>query len=80
MTKFLLTAAALIAASANAFAPASQSSSRVATNLNEFARGYVGGEGPEPMPFSSPQTSVNFDPFDFTGVSLTLCIDCWWFW
>jgi hypothetical protein len=37
--------------------------------LNEFARGYVGGEGPEPMPFSSQQSSVNWDPFDLTGVS-----------
>ncbi|KAG7346038.1 fucoxanthin chlorophyll a/c protein [Nitzschia inconspicua] len=64
MTKFVLTAAALVA-SANAFAPASQS--RTSTSLNEFVRGYVGGEGPEPIPFSSQQTSVNWDPFDLAG-------------
>jgi hypothetical protein len=67
MTKFVLTAAALVA-SANAFAPASQSA-RTSTSLNEFVRGYVGGEGPEPIPFSTQQTSVNWDPFDFAGVS-----------
>jgi hypothetical protein len=69
MTKFLLTAAALVA-SANAFAPASQA--KTSTSLNEFVRGYVGGEGPEPMPFSSQQTSVNWDPFDLAGVSAYL--------
>lgn len=68
MTKFLLTAAALVA-SANAFTPASQSSKISTTQLNEFVRGYVGGEGPEPIPFSSQQTSVNWDPFDLAGVS-----------
>ena len=68
MTKFLLTSAALVA-SASAFAPVSQSQSRVSsTSLNEFCNGYVGGEGPEPIPFSSQQTSVNWDPFDFAGV------------
>jgi hypothetical protein len=70
MAKFVLTAAALVVASAYAFAPASQSS-RISTtsSLNEFVRGYVGGEGPEPIPFSTQQTSVNWDPFDLSGVS-----------
>ena len=68
MTKFLLTAAALVA-SANAFAPASKTTTSSSTSLNEFVRGYVGGEGPEPMPFSSQQSSVNWDPFDLSGVS-----------
>merc|ERR1711935_85732 len=49
------TVAALLAlaGSASAFAPM------------EFAKGYVGGEGPEPIPFSPEGTSVNFDPFEF---------------
>jgi hypothetical protein len=68
MTKFLVTAATLVA-SANAFAPVSQSSRSSTTSLNEFVRGYVGGEGPEPIPFSAQQTSVNWDPFDLAGVS-----------
>jgi len=35
-----------------------------------FCRGYVGGEGPEPMPFAGiKQTSVNWDPLDFAGRS-----------
>ena len=35
-----------------------------------FCRGYVGGEGPEPIPFAGiSQTSVNWDPLDFAGVS-----------
>lgn len=70
MTKFLLTAAALVA-SASAFAPASQPATKSTTSLNEFVRGYVGGEGPEPIPFSSQQSSVNWDPFDFSGVSIS---------
>jgi len=31
-----------------------------------FCRGYVGGEGPEPMPFTAGLTSINFDPVGFT--------------
>ncbi len=31
-----------------------------------FCRGYVGGEGPEPMPLSPGGTSVNFDPVGFS--------------
>ncbi len=67
MTKFLLTIAAL-AGSASAFAPSS--SVKSSTALNEFARGYVGGEGPEPIPFSSQSSSVNWDPAGFTEVGL----------
>lgn len=46
-------------ASAAAFAPSQQT--RVSTSLNEFARGYVGGDGPEPM-FVGASGSKNFDP------------------
>jgi hypothetical protein len=46
-------------ASAAAFAPSQQT--RGSTCLNEFARGYVGGEGPEPM-FIGATGSKNFDP------------------
>eukprot|EP00980_Cylindrotheca_fusiformis_P027984 scaffold22575_cov141-Cylindrotheca_fusiformis.AAC.15 len=52
-----------LAGSASAFAPAQ--SAKSSTVLNEFANGLVGGEGPEPIPFSSQGTSVNFDPFGF---------------
>merc|ERR1719491_208458 len=31
-----------------------------------FCNGYVGGEGPEPIPFSLSTTSVNWDPAGFT--------------
>jgi hypothetical protein len=67
MTKFLLTIAAL-AGSAGAFAPASSVKSTV--SLNEFANGYVGGEGPEPIPFSSQGSSVNWDPCGFAEVGV----------
>mmetsp|Transcript_22748 Transcript_22748/g.32559 ORF Transcript_22748/g.32559 Transcript_22748/m.32559 type:complete len:207 (+) Transcript_22748:55-675(+) len=63
MTKFLLVAA--LAGSASAFAPAAIKCSSTTTSLAEFANGYVGGEGPEPMPFTSTSTSVNFDPAGF---------------
>jgi hypothetical protein len=40
-----------------------------------FCRGYVGGEGPEPIPFAGiKQTSVNWDPLDFAGVSSRLVV------
>jgi hypothetical protein len=67
MTKFLLTIAAL-AGSASAFAPAS--SVKSTTSLNAFANGYVGGEGPEPIPFSSQGSSVNWDPCGFAEVGV----------
>jgi hypothetical protein len=44
--------------------------------LNEFAKGMVGGEGPEPMPFNfgGEKTSKNFDPVGFSEVSLCLSL------
>lgn len=68
MTKFLLTIA-VFAGSAKAFAPTT--SVKSSTALNEFANGYVGGEGPEPIPFSSQPSSVNWDPAGFNDVSIT---------
>ena len=65
MSKAFLTVAAL-AGSASAFAPVSTITSP--SSLNAFANGYVGGEGPEPIPFSAQGTSVNWDPFGFTEV------------
>uniref|UniRef100_A0A7R9WPH0 Plastid light harvesting protein n=1 Tax=Craspedostauros australis TaxID=1486917 RepID=A0A7R9WPH0_9STRA len=64
MVKTLMIAAAL-AGTASAFAP-SQSAPKAVTSLNEFANGLVGGEGPEPIPFSSQGSSVNWDPCGFT--------------
>ena len=52
--------------SAAAFAPAQQS--RSSTELCEFAKGYVGGEGPEPM-FIGDTGSKNFDPLGIASVS-----------
>ena len=69
MAKYLLTIAAL-ASSASAFAPAP--SVKSSTTLNEFANGYVGGEGPEPIPFSSQGSSVNWDPCGFAEVRVLL--------
>jgi hypothetical protein len=43
-----------------AFAP-QQQQVRVTSSLNEFVKGYVGGEGPEPM-FIGETGSKNFDP------------------
>ncbi|KAI2501391.1 chlorophyll A-B binding protein [Fragilaria crotonensis] len=60
--KFLLVAA--LAGSAAAFSPAA-SVKQSSTVANAFANGLVGGEGPEPMPFTSKGTSVNFDPVGF---------------
>lgn len=67
MNKFLLTLAA-VAGSASAFAPSA--SSKASTSLNEFANGYVGGEGPEPVPFSTQKSSVNWDPAGFAEVGV----------
>jgi hypothetical protein len=61
---------AAVISSAAAFAPAEVS--RTSNSLNAFANDYVGGEGPEPMPFAPGQTSVNFDPAGFAEVCL-LC-------
>uniref|UniRef100_A0A7S3Q238 Plastid light harvesting protein n=1 Tax=Chaetoceros debilis TaxID=122233 RepID=A0A7S3Q238_9STRA len=49
-----------LASTAAAFAPAEVARSSV--SVNAFANGMVGGEGPEPIPFSPSLTSVNFDP------------------
>jgi hypothetical protein len=58
-----------LAASAAAFAPASsQSQTLSSVALNEFANGYVGGAGPEPM-FIGKDGSKNFDPLNLAGVS-----------
>ena len=65
MAKFLLVVAAL-AGSASAFAPVRLATSSNA--LDAFANGYVGGEGPEPIPFSSQGSSVNWDPCGFAEV------------
>ena len=56
---------AALAGSAAAFAPSQVA--RTNTAINGMAD-MVGGEGPEPMPFSSSQTSVNFDPAGFAEV------------
>jgi hypothetical protein len=68
MVKSLLVAAAFVA-SASAFAPAKQG--RVSTELNEFCRGYVGGESVEPMLFGLE--SKNFDPLKLSEVRLAVC-------
>ena len=56
---------ASLMASACAFAPAQVT--RTSSSLNEFANGYVGGEGPEPM-FIGKTGSKNFDPAGFCEV------------
>lgn len=53
-----------LASTASAFtAPKASSSSSLVQNA--FANGMVGGEGPEPMPFTTANNSVNFDPAGF---------------
>ncbi len=74
MAKLTATILATMAGTAAAFAPAASSSppsSKSTTALNEFAKGMVGGEGPEPMPFNfgGERTSKNFDPVGFSEVS-----------
>lgn len=59
---------ASVIASAAAFAPSQQS--RASTSLNEFAKGYVGGDNVEPM-FIGETGSKNFDPAGFTEVRFT---------
>ena len=67
MTKFLLIVAAL-AGSTSAFAPTA--SVKSSTALNQFAKGYAGADGPEPIPFSSGDKSKNWDPVGFCEVGL----------
>jgi hypothetical protein len=70
MAKFTASILAIMAGSTAAFAPAPIVS--MTTSLNEFAKGMVGGEGPEPMPFNwGEKTSKNFDPVGFSEVSDT---------
>mmetsp|Transcript_30816 Transcript_30816/g.64939 ORF Transcript_30816/g.64939 Transcript_30816/m.64939 type:complete len:209 (+) Transcript_30816:125-751(+) len=65
MAKFTSALLAALAGTAAAFAPVSTPAK--STQLNEFANGLVGGEGPEPMPFNfGEKTSKNFDPIGFS--------------
>jgi light-harvesting complex I chlorophyll a/b binding protein 4 len=65
MKTVALISVAALAGSASAFAPsASFARSSVATGA--FCNDMVGGEGPEPIPFATGQTSKNFDPLGFT--------------
>lgn len=59
-----------MAGTASAFAPIIASVPKTSA-LSEFAKGMVGGEGPEPMPFNfgGEKTSKNFDPVGFSEVS-----------
>jgi len=59
--KFAL--ASTLFATAAAFAPVQNAN--VNSALNAFANGYVGNEGPEPMPFAPGGTSIDFDPCGF---------------
>lgn len=53
-----------VASTTSAFAPSTSfRTGNVA--ISAFADGMVGGEGPEPMPFTSQDSSVNFDPCGF---------------
>jgi hypothetical protein len=62
----------LSAVSVTAFAPVtSVVSKHGATALNEFAKGYVGNEGPEPMAPIFETGSKNFDPAGFCEVRIS---------
>jgi len=61
--KTVATFLAATAGSAVAFSPSV--TRRVDTSCQAFANGYVGGEGPEPIPFSPSGTSIEFDPCGF---------------
>lgn len=77
MAKLTATILATMAGTATAFAPsASSSAPKTSMALNEFAKGMVGGEGPEPMPFNfgGEKTSKNFDPVGFSEVSFCLSL------
>ncbi|KAL3776012.1 hypothetical protein ACHAW5_007094 [Stephanodiscus triporus] len=66
MAKLTATILATMAGTASAFAPIASVPKTSA--LSEFAKGMVGGEGPEPMPFNfgGEKTSKNFDPVGFS--------------
>ena len=59
--------------SAAAFAPAPVAQTFSALNAMSMSD-MVGGEGPEPMPFSPGQTSKNFDPAGFAEVCSLLVL------
>eukprot|EP00566_Odontella_aurita_P027028 CAMPEP_0113566032 /NCGR_PEP_ID=MMETSP0015_2-20120614/22502_1 /TAXON_ID=2838 /ORGANISM="Odontella" /LENGTH=166 /DNA_ID=CAMNT_0000468285 /DNA_START=82 /DNA_END=579 /DNA_ORIENTATION=- /assembly_acc=CAM_ASM_000160 len=61
MVKLVLLAAALGSASSPPTIPLANAFAAVL----DPADGMVGGEGPEPMPFTTAGTSVNFDPCGF---------------
>eukprot|EP00579_Thalassiosira_antarctica_P000610 CAMPEP_0201866010 /NCGR_PEP_ID=MMETSP0902-20130614/732_1 /ASSEMBLY_ACC=CAM_ASM_000551 /TAXON_ID=420261 /ORGANISM="Thalassiosira antarctica, Strain CCMP982" /LENGTH=208 /DNA_ID=CAMNT_0048390893 /DNA_START=25 /DNA_END=651 /DNA_ORIENTATION=+ len=65
MAKFTATILVTMAGTAAAFAPVPTASTSSA--LNEFAKGMVGADGPEPMPFrwGGSKSSVEFDPIGF---------------
>ena len=59
-----------LASTASAFT-APKASSQSTLVQNAFADGMVGGEGPEPMPFTTADSAVNFDPAGFAEVCVT---------
>lgn len=65
----------LVATTAAAFAPTQQAASRSSTALNEFCRGYVGGESVEPM-FVGDTGSKNFDPLKISEVRGWVRCEC----
>lgn len=77
-SSILLAVGAVLAGSASAFAPASSVKSSTCLNAEEaFCRGYVGGEGPEPIPFAGiQQNSKNWDPLGFSEVSNNTILLC----
>lgn len=69
MAKFTASILAAMAGSVAAFAPTHIATTTTSSSLNEFAKGLVGSEGPEPMPFNwGEKTSKNFDPIGFSEV------------
>jgi hypothetical protein len=64
-----------LSASVSAFTPiASTNVKQTTTALNAFARGYVGNEGPEPMPPIFVTGSKDFDPLGFCEVRLDFSV------
>ena len=69
MMKSICLFAVALTANAAAFAPvALKQQVATTTSLNEFAKGYVGNEGPEPMAPIFVTGSKNFDPAGFCEV------------
>jgi hypothetical protein len=70
MMNSIAVVACLLAATATAFAPSQQlqqQQQQQTVSLSAFAKGYVGGDGPEPM-FIGKSGSKDFDPLGFTEV------------